>query len=125
MHPGKRFETSRRRTDPGIIYSLITHHWKIPAPNLVVSVLGGEGDFRMKTWLKDILRKGLVKAAQSTGAWIMTSGLRVGIGRYVGEAVRDHATASTQTVTKVVAMGIAPWGLVHNNRQLVNAKVPP
>ncbi|XP_004916435.2 transient receptor potential cation channel subfamily M member 4 isoform X2 [Xenopus tropicalis] len=109
-------------TDPASVYSLITYNWKIPPPNLVVSVVGGDGDFKMKTWLKDILRKGLVKAAQSTGAWIMTGGMQVGIGKYVGEAVRDHATANSNSRTKVVAMGIAPWGIVHNRQSLVNPK---
>ncbi|XP_056397666.1 transient receptor potential cation channel subfamily M member 4-like [Hyla sarda] len=109
-------------TDPCMVYNLITQHWKIPPPNLVVSVVGGDGDFKMKTWLKDILRKGLVKAAQSTGAWIMTRGMQVSIGKYVGEAVRDHSTASSDSNTKVVAMGIAPWGIVNNHQSLVNPK---
>ncbi|XP_067830631.1 transient receptor potential cation channel subfamily M member 4-like isoform X2 [Heptranchias perlo] len=109
-------------TDPAVVYTLITQYWGIPPPNLVVSVVGGEGNLKMKTWLKDILRRGLIKAAQSTGAWIMTSGLQVGIGKYVGEAVRDHATASTQTTAKVVAMGIAPWGIVYDKKRLVNPK---
>ncbi|XP_068097225.1 transient receptor potential cation channel subfamily M member 4 isoform X2 [Hyperolius riggenbachi] len=117
-----KFIRLSNETDPSIVYNLITHHWKIPPPNLVVSVVGGDGDFKMKTWLKDILRKGLVKAAQSTGAWIMTGGMQVGIGKYVGEAVRDHATASSNSRTKVVAMGIAPWGIVNNRDSLVNPK---
>ncbi|XP_077115835.1 transient receptor potential cation channel subfamily M member 4 isoform X1 [Ranitomeya variabilis] len=117
-----KFIRLSNETDPSIVYNLITHNWKIPPPNLVVSVVGGDGDFKMMTWLKDILRKGLVKAAQSTGAWIMTGGMQVGIGKYVGEAVRDHATASSNSRTKVVAMGIAPWGIVHNRQGLVNPK---
>ncbi|XP_075046847.1 transient receptor potential cation channel subfamily M member 4 isoform X2 [Mixophyes fleayi] len=117
-----KFIRLSNETDPSIVYNLITHHWKIPPPNLVVSVVGGDGDFKIKSWLKDILRKGLVKAAQSTGAWIMTGGMQVGIGKYVGEAVRDHATASSNSRTKVVAMGIAPWGIVNNRDSLVNPK---
>ncbi|XP_041034022.1 transient receptor potential cation channel subfamily M member 4a isoform X3 [Carcharodon carcharias] len=109
-------------TDPAIVYTLITQFWGIPPPNLVVSVVGGEGSLKMKTWLKDILRQGLVKAAQSTGAWIVTSGLQVGIGKYVGQAVRDHAMANTRSTAKVVAMGIAPWGIVYKKDRLVNPK---
>ncbi|XP_072860517.2 transient receptor potential cation channel subfamily M member 4 [Pogona vitticeps] len=109
-------------SDPAAVYGLVTHHWKIPHPNLVVSVVGGEGEVRVRAWLKDVLRKGLVKAAQSTGAWIMTSGLHAGVGRHVGEAVRDHTTASTNPSTHVVAMGIAPWGIVEQRRCLVNPK---
>ncbi|KAK2820313.1 hypothetical protein Q5P01_023272 [Channa striata] len=90
-------------TSPSKVYSLITAHWGLPAPNLVVSVVGGEERTKMKTWVREVLRQGLVKASQST------------------EAVRDHATAATSvSLSKVVALGIAPWGLVHNRQQLVN-----
>uniref|UniRef100_A0A3B3VAQ0 TRPM SLOG domain-containing protein n=1 Tax=Poecilia latipinna TaxID=48699 RepID=A0A3B3VAQ0_9TELE len=54
-------------TPPHIIYTLITAHWGLPSPNLVVSVVGGEGHEKIKPWVRDILRKGLVRAAQSTG----------------------------------------------------------
>ncbi|XP_036861760.1 transient receptor potential cation channel subfamily M member 4 isoform X2 [Manis javanica] len=83
------------RTDPATVYNLVTRTWGFRAPNLVVSVLGGSGDPVLQTWLQDLLRRGLVRAAQSTGAWIVTGGLHRSIGRHVGAAVRDHQTAST------------------------------
>ncbi|MBN3304855.1 TRPM5 protein, partial [Amia calva] len=109
-------------SDPQVVYNIMTTSWALPLPNLVVSVVGGEGRAKMKSWVKDVLRQGLVRAAQSTGAWILTGGLREGIGHYVGEAVRDHATASSssQGIAQVVALGIAPWGMVHNREQLVS-----
>uniref|UniRef100_A0AAQ4QY56 Transient receptor potential melastatin 4b3 n=1 Tax=Gasterosteus aculeatus aculeatus TaxID=481459 RepID=A0AAQ4QY56_GASAC len=108
-------------TPPSMVYTLMTAHWHLPAPNLVVSIVGGEGRTKVKTWVREVLRQGLVKASQSTGAWILTEGLREGVGRCVGEAVRDHATAaSSVSVNKVVALGVAPWGLVDNRQQLVN-----
>uniref|UniRef100_A0A667X605 Histidine rich calcium binding protein n=1 Tax=Myripristis murdjan TaxID=586833 RepID=A0A667X605_9TELE len=108
-------------TPPSMVYTLMTAHWGLPAPNLVVSVVGGEGRAKVKTWVREVLRQGLVKASQSTGAWIITAGLREGVGRCVGEAVRDHATAAASvSLNKVVSLGIAPWGLVHNRQQLVN-----
>uniref|UniRef100_A0A8C7B8F6 Transient receptor potential cation channel subfamily M member 4 n=1 Tax=Neovison vison TaxID=452646 RepID=A0A8C7B8F6_NEOVI len=109
------------RTDPATVYNLVTRTWGFPAPNLVVSVLGGSGGPILQTWLQDLLRRGLVRAAQSTGAWIVTGGLHRGIGRHVGVAVRDHQTASTGG-TKVVAMGVAPWGVVRNRDALTNPK---
>lgn len=54
-------------TPPNIAYTLMTVHWGIPQPNLVVSVVGGEGKVKVKTWVREVLRQGLVKAAQSTG----------------------------------------------------------
>ncbi|XP_046906696.1 transient receptor potential cation channel subfamily M member 4-like isoform X2 [Hypomesus transpacificus] len=108
-------------TPPASVYHMMTAHWRLPPPNLVVSVVGGEGRSKVKTWVREVLRQGLVKASQSTGAWILTGGLREGVGRCVGEAVRDHATAaSSMSINKVVALGIAPWGMVHNRQQLVN-----
>ncbi|XP_051005636.1 transient receptor potential cation channel subfamily M member 4 [Acomys russatus] len=109
------------RTDPATVYSLVTRSWGFRAPNLVVSVLGGSGGPVLQTWLQDFLRRGLVRAAQSTGAWIVTGGLHTGIGRHVGVAVRDHQTASTGG-SKVVAMGVAPWGVVRNRDMLINPK---
>ncbi|KAM7372502.1 hypothetical protein PAMP_009666 [Pampus punctatissimus] len=110
-------------TSPQIIYTLMTTHWGLPSPNLVVSVVGGEGHEKIKTWVRDVLRNGLVKAAQSTGAWILTGGLREGVARCVGEAVRDHgAAAPALSQKKVIAVGLAPWGLVHNRQRLVSAQ---
>uniref|UniRef100_A0A3B4X8D3 Transient receptor potential cation channel, subfamily M, member 4a n=1 Tax=Seriola lalandi dorsalis TaxID=1841481 RepID=A0A3B4X8D3_SERLL len=110
-------------TPPQIIYTLMTAHWGLPSPNLVVSVVGGEGHGKIKTWVRDVLRNGLVRAAQSTGAWILTGGLREGVSCCVGEAVRDHAAAAPAlSRKKVIAVGLAPWGLVHNRQQLVNAQ---
>ncbi|XP_068580928.1 transient receptor potential cation channel subfamily M member 4a [Cebidichthys violaceus] len=110
-------------TSPQIVYTLMTAHWGLPLPNLVVSVVGGEGHEKIKTWVRDVLRNGLVRAAQSTGAWILTGGLREGVARCVGEAVRDHgAAAPAISKKKVIAVGMAPWGLVHNRQQLVNAQ---
>uniref|UniRef100_A0A8C6CVU2 Transient receptor potential cation channel subfamily M member 4 n=1 Tax=Moschus moschiferus TaxID=68415 RepID=A0A8C6CVU2_MOSMO len=109
------------RTDPATVYTLVTKVWGFRAPNLVVSVLGGSGGPTLQTWLQDLLRRGLVRAAQSTGAWIVTGGLHKGIGRHVGAAVRDHQTASTGG-SKVVAMGVAPWGVVRNRDTLTNPK---
>lgn len=54
-------------TPPSMVYTLMTAHWGLPAPNLVVSVVGGAGRTKVKTWVREVLRQGLVKASQSTG----------------------------------------------------------
>ncbi|XP_044605582.2 transient receptor potential cation channel subfamily M member 5 isoform X3 [Equus asinus] len=107
---------------PSVLFDLLLAEWHLPAPNLVVSLVGEERPFAMKSWLRDVLRKGLVKAAQSTGAWILTSALRVGLARYVGQAVRDHSLASTSTKARVVAIGIASLGHVLHRQLLDDAQ---
>ncbi|ELW71928.1 Transient receptor potential cation channel subfamily M member 5 [Tupaia chinensis] len=107
---------------PSVLFDLLLTEWHLPAPNLVVSLVGEERPFAMKSWLRDVLRKGLVKAAQSTGAWILTSALRVGLARHVGQAVRDHSLASTSTKVRVVAIGIASLGCVLHRQLLDGAQ---
>nr|XP_015818776.2 transient receptor potential cation channel subfamily M member 4 [Nothobranchius furzeri] len=110
-------------TQPSSVYDMMMNNWGLPSPNLVVSVVGGDGRSKVKTWVREVIRQGLVKASQRAGAWILTTGLREGISRCVGEAVRDHAAAAASSYSnRVVALGIASWGLVHKRRQLVNSK---
>lgn len=59
----------------------------------------------------------------SLGAWILTNGLRFGITKHLGQAVRDHSLASTSSKVRVVAIGIAPWNMIHNREALLAAKV--
>lgn len=58
-------------TPPSMVYTLMTAHWGLPPPNLVVSVVGGEGRTKVKTWVREVLRQGLVKASQSTGNMVI------------------------------------------------------
>uniref|UniRef100_A0A8C2GCN6 Transient receptor potential cation channel, subfamily M, member 5 n=1 Tax=Cyprinus carpio TaxID=7962 RepID=A0A8C2GCN6_CYPCA len=109
-------------TDPAEIYQTLTKQWGLAPPHLVVALMGGDEVAQMKPWLRDTLRKGLVKAAQSTGAWILTSGLRFGITKNLGQAVRDHSLASTSTKVRVVAIGIVPWNMIQNRDLLLSAK---
>lgn len=52
---------------PSVLFDLLLAEWQLPVPNLVVSLAGEERPFAVKSWLRDVLRNGLVKAAQSTG----------------------------------------------------------
>uniref|UniRef100_A0A2K5W1U9 Transient receptor potential cation channel subfamily M member 5 n=1 Tax=Macaca fascicularis TaxID=9541 RepID=A0A2K5W1U9_MACFA len=107
---------------PSVLFDLLLAEWHLPAPNLVVSLVGEEQPFAMKSWLRDVLRKGLVKVAQSTGAWILTSALHVGLARHIGQAVRDHSLASTSTKARVVAVGMASLDRVLHRRILEEAQ---
>ncbi|XP_074087727.1 uncharacterized protein LOC141519365 [Macrotis lagotis] len=107
---------------PSILFEFMVNEWHLPTPNLVISLVGEERNFPMKPWLRDILRKGLVKAMQSTGAWIFTSALRVGLARHVGQAVRDHSLASTSTKVKVITIGIVSLPRILNGEVLDNSQ---
>ncbi|XP_040534987.1 transient receptor potential cation channel subfamily M member 2 isoform X1 [Gallus gallus] len=106
-------------TPPRVIYHLMTQHWGLDAPNLLISVTGGAKNFVMKPRLKNIFRQGLVKVAQTTGAWIITGGSHAGVMKQVGEAVRDFVLSCSYKEGDVVTIGIATWGTVYNRESLI------
>ena len=55
-----------------LVKELIKKVWKLKVPNLVISVTGGAKSFHLKPRLKEVFQRGLIKAAKSTGAWIIT-----------------------------------------------------
>ncbi|KAK1802244.1 hypothetical protein P4O66_021902, partial [Electrophorus voltai] len=117
-----KFARVHNSTDPVLIYQLLIEQWGLHPPHLVVALVGGDEPAQMKPWLRDTVRKGLVKATQSTGAWILTSGLRFGITKHLGQAVRDHSLASTSMKDHVVAIGITPWTMINNRDLLLSTK---
>ncbi|XP_036094011.1 transient receptor potential cation channel subfamily M member 2 isoform X3 [Rousettus aegyptiacus] len=107
-------------TPSNMIYQLMTQHWGLDVPNLLISVTGGAKNFNMKPRLKNVFRRGLVKVAQTTGAWIVTGGSHTGVMKQVGKAVRDSSLSSGHDDGDVVTIGIATWGVVHNREGLVH-----
>ncbi|XP_046584536.1 transient receptor potential cation channel subfamily M member 2-like [Haliotis rubra] len=101
-------------TDLSDIWTILTDLWDLPIPKLIISVTGGAKRFDLKPRLRKLLKEGLCHAAASTGAWMITGGTSAGVMEFVGEAVQDY-TAATGNNNKVVALGIATWGIVANN----------
>ncbi|KAG8505750.1 Transient receptor potential cation channel subfamily M member 2, partial [Galemys pyrenaicus] len=217
-------------TEPDRLYQLMTQHWGLDVPSLLISVTGGAKDFHMKPRLKSVFRRGLVKVAQTTGsaartqagraaagnprslgrlgptrgipgcclglpralmrgpgratgdlaetpctsrpqgtghagprggreegaglgltgqggshnrlflgaygrstwgpspsalagAWIITGGSHAGVMKQVGEAVHDFSLSGSCSQGKVVTIGVATWGAIHNRESLVYPRV--
>uniref|UniRef100_A0A669EW51 Transient receptor potential cation channel, subfamily M, member 2 n=1 Tax=Oreochromis niloticus TaxID=8128 RepID=A0A669EW51_ORENI len=106
-------------TSPEILYQLLTEQWKLSPPNLLISVTGGAKNFYLKSHLKNMFHRGLIKVAQTTGAWIITGGTHTGVMKHVGQAVRDYAMSSSMQ-SKIVTIGVATWGIIHNRKALVH-----
>nr|XP_035138986.2 transient receptor potential cation channel subfamily M member 2 isoform X6 [Callithrix jacchus] len=107
-------------TPSSVIFHLMTQHWGLDVPNLLISVTGGAKNFNMKPRLKSIFRRGLVKVAQTTGAWIITGGSHTGVMKQVGEAVRDFSLSSGYKEGEVITIGVATWGTVHRCEGLIH-----
>nr|XP_015222646.1 PREDICTED: transient receptor potential cation channel subfamily M member 6 isoform X2 [Lepisosteus oculatus] len=98
----------------------IVKEWQMDLPKLVISVHGGNHNFELPPKVKQIFGKGLIKAAETTGAWIVTEGINAGIARHVGDALKTHGDHDFR---KRYAIGIAPWGVIENQSDLIGKDV--
>ncbi|XP_075140021.1 transient receptor potential cation channel subfamily M member 8-like [Leptodactylus fuscus] len=121
-----QFDTLRRRgkyirlsqdTAPETLYELMTKYWQLKTPNLIISVTGGTKNFSLKPRMRKIFSR-LIHIAQTKGAWIFTGGTHYGLMKYIGEVVRDNSISQTSE-EKVVAIGIAAWGMISNRDTLI------
>uniref|UniRef100_A0A8D2MX66 Transient receptor potential cation channel, subfamily M, member 6 n=1 Tax=Zonotrichia albicollis TaxID=44394 RepID=A0A8D2MX66_ZONAL len=99
---------------------LMVKEWQMELPKLVISVHGGIQNFKLPSKIKQVFSKGLVKAAESTGAWIITEGINSGVSRHVGDALKGRASPHLR---KICAIGIPPWGIIENQRDLIGKDV--
>uniref|UniRef100_A0A915PI99 TRPM SLOG domain-containing protein n=1 Tax=Setaria digitata TaxID=48799 RepID=A0A915PI99_9BILA len=101
-------------SDPSDIMYLMEKVWGLEPPRLVITVHGEK--------LGQVFREGMLKAAQTTGAWIITAGIDAGVVRHVATAL-DEAGISARMRSKVVTIGIAPWGLLKRHEKLIGKDI--
>ncbi|XP_015190777.1 PREDICTED: transient receptor potential cation channel trpm isoform X4 [Polistes dominula] len=116
-HPTKaQYVRLSHDTRPEPIVQLLCREWNLGLPKLLITVHGGRPNFELQPSLKKVLRKGLLKAAKTTGAWIFTGGTNTGVTRQVGDAL---LLERSQRQGRVVSIGIAPWGVLDKNHELI------
>ncbi|KAL9916669.1 transient receptor potential cation channel, subfamily M isoform 21-T34 [Glossina fuscipes fuscipes] len=123
-HPTKaQYVRLSFETRPELLVQLFTKEWNLELPKLLITVQGGKANFELQPKLKKEIRKGLLKAAKTTGAWIFTGGTNTGVTKQVGDAL---LLEGQQRTGRVVSIGIAPWGIVERNHELLghNREVP-
>ncbi|KAM8802610.1 transient receptor potential cation channel subfamily M member 6 [Rhynchonycteris naso] len=119
IHHAKYIRTSYDTKLDHLLH-LMLKEWKMELPKLVISVHGGIQNFKMPSKLKEIFSQGLVKAAETTGAWIITEGINTGVSKHVGDALKAHFS---QCLRKIWTVGILPWGVIENQRDLIGKNV--
>uniref|UniRef100_A0A4W3K429 non-specific serine/threonine protein kinase n=1 Tax=Callorhinchus milii TaxID=7868 RepID=A0A4W3K429_CALMI len=107
-------------TKPEAALKLMLKEWQIELPKLVISVHGGMQNFELHPRIKQVVGKGLIKAAVTTGAWILTGGVNAGVVKHVGDAMKEHISRSSR---KICTIGIAPWGVIENRNDLIGRDV--
>nr|XP_018667447.1 transient receptor potential cation channel subfamily M member 1-like isoform X2 [Ciona intestinalis] len=106
-------------TSPDLVLQLMIDEWKLQPPHMVISVHGGTHNLQLQPKLMRVISNGLIKAAKTTGAWIMSFGLNMGIGAIVGNALKEHKAKSRG---KVFSIGVAPWGVVDHREDLIGSQ---
>uniref|UniRef100_A0A183AFB2 LSDAT_euk domain-containing protein n=1 Tax=Echinostoma caproni TaxID=27848 RepID=A0A183AFB2_9TREM len=103
------------------VMELMKDHWHMMEPHkpsLCISVIGGAKNFALEGRRKDVFNT----AAQTTNAWIVTSGLNLGIVRVVGDALQEGQTwhfDRRRLSNQLRCLGISPWGYVLNRDELI------
>ena len=91
--------------------------WNLPKPKLIISVTGGTKQFKMPNNMKIAFKRGLIKAAVSTDAWIITCGINDALTRSVGDALAEELDKSELNIP---ILGIASWGVINMKEKLIN-----
>ncbi|WAR20827.1 TRPM3-like protein [Mya arenaria] len=110
--------------DVGQLLDMMKIHWRImepQVPNLVISVVGGAKNFKLDGRMRDVFSTGLIKAAKTTSAWLITSGFNMGVMKSVGQAVRQGQSFcwdDDRMAHVLRCIGIAPWGYVKDRKVL-------
>ncbi|CAI9735208.1 transient receptor potential cation channel subfamily M member-like 2 [Octopus vulgaris] len=112
-----KFVRADHETSMETMIYLIEKMWSLSLPKLLISVTGGRKDFLLSSHLKEAFGYGLVKAARSTGAWILSAGLHTGVVKYTGKAIYDNESTLTGS-NKLVTISVAPWNSVRNKDTL-------
>ncbi|XP_033115311.1 transient receptor potential cation channel subfamily M member 3-like [Anneissia japonica] len=120
------FNTSRAKyvrlsddTSESDVLKLLTNLWNLKLPKLLIEVTGGAKDFVLNPKLKRIFYDGIIRVAVTADAWILTGGTNTGVMKYVGKAIREHSLKSQK---KIVAIGVASWGIVDHREDLIVAE---
>ncbi|CAH8518866.1 unnamed protein product [Schistosoma turkestanicum] len=88
--PVKYIRTDQRNTQDQW-KRILTEKWNLKPPTLIISILSSHAELTKR--FKNTLKKGLWKAAEGSGCWIITDGFDHGMTKVAGEAVRDYTEA--------------------------------
>ncbi|KAM7014733.1 transient receptor potential cation channel subfamily M member 7 isoform 1-T1 [Tautogolabrus adspersus] len=105
---------------PESILRLMLKEWQMELPKILISVHGGVQNFELHPRIKQVVGKGLIKAAVTTGAWILTGGVNTGVAKHVGDALKEHCSRSSR---KICTIGIASWGVIENRNDLIGRDI--
>ncbi len=103
-------------------YMYSDKQWGLKSPKLIISVTGGAQNFTMSHRMKKAFKEGLIKAAITTDAWIITGGTNAGVMRLVGEAVAEEYPKYS-TESELIVLGVLTWGIIDMREKLFGVQL--
>ncbi|CAF1262466.1 unnamed protein product [Adineta steineri] len=108
-------------TDPGTVIQFMKKAWNLRTPDLIISITGGAKHCELAARLKKNFQIGLVSAAATTNAWIITAGTNAGVVQEVGEALNNYRYKNQKDGVDIPCIGIGSWGYTARNELLDHA----
>ena len=72
---------------------------------MIISVTGSATSLKLSPKIREKFGRGLVRAILSSNAWVLTSGVNVGIAKEVGDAVSRYALGKTSEINLIGIVG--------------------
>ncbi|CAF1005183.1 unnamed protein product [Adineta steineri] len=105
-------------TSARTIVEFMRRGWRLPTPDLIISVTGGGKQCNMSTHLRKTFQRGLVAAAATTNAWLITAGTNAGVIKEVGKALDNYRYKNRKHALDVPCIGIGSWKHTAGTEQL-------
>lgn len=113
-------------TNAKTVVEFLQRAWRLPTPDLIISVTGGGKQCNMSTHLRKTFQRGLVTAAATTSktsfyskkkrktkmrldAWLITGGTNTGVIKEVGQALNNYRYKNRKHALDVPCIGIGSW----------------
>ena len=93
---------------------------------IALSLIGGAKNFKMEGRKKETFKRGLISAAKSTNALILTGGTNTGTMKLVGDAVREGqfmVQNGDKMSRGIKLLGLCSWGYVTRLGTLLRLRV--
>ncbi|CAF0930453.1 unnamed protein product [Adineta steineri] len=96
------------------IYELLVKDCGGTKPALILSIYGGAKYFTMTEKLEKEIIRGIIDAAATSNAWLLTTGINNGVSKLIGEGI-SHYHLLKANLNKIVCIGLTKWGTVNES----------
>ncbi|CAF4188401.1 unnamed protein product, partial [Adineta steineri] len=102
------------QTPTDLIYELLLGDCEKKKPTLILSVYGGAKYFTMTEKPEKEIIRGIIDAAATSNAWILTTGINNGVTKLIGEGISHYRLLKANS-NKIICIGLTKWGTINES----------